>query len=255
MRQQAWSFLKPSGAETEMIQDNLVNTTAADTLPPCGARPAAATIMTMQEKYVLAFYEEEFQPSIPTQYWEVKEKVNVFCVFRNTVQGLTHWGRVTHICVANLTTIASDNGLSPGRRQAIIWTNAGILLIRPLWTNFSEILIKISTFSFKKMRLKVSSAKWRPFCLGLNVLKQTTIPQGLMLWPVLWKLAWLKVSCDILLSQSRHVRINIIQRDLLDFWSPDKSWCLTLTGIQGDIQGGLYFLCDLRYLYVNMNDD
>ena len=38
---------------------------------------------------------------------------------------LTHWGRVTHICVGNLTTICSDNGLSPGRRQAIIWTNAG----------------------------------------------------------------------------------------------------------------------------------
>ena len=65
---------------------------------------------------------------------------------------LTHWGRVTHIWVANLTIIGSDNGLSPDRRQAIIWTNAGILLIGPLWTNFSEILIKIITFSFKKMR-------------------------------------------------------------------------------------------------------
>ena len=43
---------------------------------------------------------------------------------------LTHWGRVTHICVSELTTIGSDNGLSPGRRQAIIWTNAGIMLIR-----------------------------------------------------------------------------------------------------------------------------
>ena len=45
-----------------------------------------------------------------------------------------------HIYVANLTIIGSDNGLSPGRRQAIIWTNAGILLIRTLGTNFSEIL-------------------------------------------------------------------------------------------------------------------
>ena len=56
---------------------------------------------------------------------------------------LTHWGRVTHICVSKLTIIASDNGLSPGRRQAIIWTNAGILLIGPLGTNFSEISIEI----------------------------------------------------------------------------------------------------------------
>ena len=87
-------------------------------------------------------------------------------------QALTHWGRVTHICVDKLTIIGSDNGLSPGRRQAIIWTNAGILLIEPLGTNFSEILIGIQIFSFKKMRLKMSSAKWRPFCLGLNELKE-----------------------------------------------------------------------------------
>ena len=85
---------------------------------------------------------------------------------------LTHWGRVTHKCVSKLTIIGSDNGLSPDRRQAIIWTNAGILLIGPLGTNFSEILIKILTFSFKKMRLKVSSAKRRPFCPSLNVLTE-----------------------------------------------------------------------------------
>ena len=83
---------------------------------------------------------------------------------------LTHWGRVTHICVVELTTIGSDNGLSPGRRQAIIWNNAGILLIGPLGTNFNEILIEIHTFSFNKMHLKMSSGKWQPCCLGLNVL-------------------------------------------------------------------------------------
>ena len=82
------------------------------------------------------------------------------------IQTLTHWDRVTHICVGNLVIIGSDNGLSPGRCQAIIWTNAGILLIGPLGTNFSEISIEILTFSFKKMRLKVSSAKWRHFVLG-----------------------------------------------------------------------------------------
>ena len=75
-----------------------------------------------------------------------------------------------HICVGNLAIIGSVNGLSPGRRQAIIWTNAGILLIGPIATNFSEILIKIITFSFKKMRSKVSSGKRRPSCLYLKVL-------------------------------------------------------------------------------------
>ena len=87
---------------------------------------------------------------------------------------VTHWGRVTHICVSELTIIGSDNGLSPGRRQAIIRTNAGILLIRPLGINFSEFVVEILIFSFKKRRLKVSSAKWRLFCLGLNEL--TVLP-------------------------------------------------------------------------------
>ena len=93
----------------------------------------------------------------------------MFSAWRNY---LNHWGRVTHICVGNLTIIGSDNGLSPGRHQAIIWTNAGILLFGPLGTNFSEFWIEFHTFSFKKMHFKRSSAKWRPFCLGLNVLER-----------------------------------------------------------------------------------
>ena len=84
---------------------------------------------------------------------------------------LTHWGRVTHICVSNLTIIGSYRGLSPGRRQANIWTSAGILLIGPLGTKFSEILIGIQTLSFTKMHVKMSSAKWRQFCPGLSVLR------------------------------------------------------------------------------------
>ena len=78
---------------------------------------------------------------------------------------------MTRLYVSKLTSIASDNGLSPGRRQAIIWTNAGILLIGPLGTSFSETLSECHTFSFNKVRLKMSFGKWRPFCLGLNVLR------------------------------------------------------------------------------------
>ena len=84
----------------------------------------------------------------------------------------THWGRVTQICACNLIIIGSDNGLSPGQRQAITWTNARISLIGLLGTNLSEMLIEIHTFSLKKIHLKMSSGKWRPFCLGLSVIKQ-----------------------------------------------------------------------------------
>ena len=87
-----------------------------------------------------------------------------------SIKPLTHWGRVTHICVNKITIIGSDNGLSP----AITWTNVGILLIGPLGTNFGEMLIEIRTFSFKKIHLKMSSGKWRPSCLGLNVLNWMT---------------------------------------------------------------------------------
>ena len=77
---------------------------------------------------------------------------------------------MTHICVGQLTIIGSDNGLSPERRQAIIWTNAGILLIGHLGTNFIEILIEIQAFPLKKMCLKMSSVKCCSFHLDLNVL-------------------------------------------------------------------------------------
>ena len=83
---------------------------------------------------------------------------------------------MTHIYVGKLTIIGSDNGLSPGRRHNIIWTSVGILLIWPLGTNFNGILIRYQTFLFKKMHLKMSSAKWRPFCLGVNVLMKGVEP-------------------------------------------------------------------------------
>ena len=77
---------------------------------------------------------------------------------------LTHWGRMMHLCIKELTIISSDNCLLP--RPA----NAGILLIKPLRANSIEILIEIHIFSFNKMHLKILHGKFRPFCLGLNVL-------------------------------------------------------------------------------------
>ena len=76
------------------------------------------------------------------------------------------------IYIGKLSIITSDNGSAPGQRQAIICTNAGILLIGLLGTNLSEILIKIYTFSCKEKHLKLSSGKWLPFCLGFNMLTQ-----------------------------------------------------------------------------------
>ena len=55
------------------------------------------------------------------------------------------------------TGISSGNSLAPVRRQAIIWTDAGLLLLGPLGTNFSEIRIKI--------QFNLHSRKWFWKCL------------------------------------------------------------------------------------------
>ena len=83
-----------------------------------------------------------------------------------SISVLTHWGRVMHICVIKQTSIGSDNGLSPSRRQAIIWTNAGILLIGPWGTNLSKISINfIDENAFEDVVWKMAA-----ILPGLNVL-------------------------------------------------------------------------------------
>ena len=81
---------------------------------------------------------------------------------------LTHWGRVMHICMSKLNIIGSDNGLSPARYQAIIWTNDVLLSPRPYGMKF---YLKFKGFHSRKYIWKCRLRKWRPFCLGLNVLR------------------------------------------------------------------------------------
>ena len=52
-------------------------------------------------------------------------------VHSETFNYITHWGLVRHtyVCKLDHYTIASDNGVSPIRRQAILLTNADLLLI------------------------------------------------------------------------------------------------------------------------------
>ena len=59
-----------------------------------------------------------------------------------------------HICIGNLTIIGSDNGLLPGRCQAIIWTNDRILLIGPLGTDFGENFILFSNIFIQENALE-----------------------------------------------------------------------------------------------------
>ena len=112
---------------------------------------------------------------------------------------------MTHICVGKLTIIGSDNGLSPGRRQAIIWTIAGILLIGPLWTDFIEILIRIQTFSFQENAFENGICEMASICLGLYVLSPTMnliFTRG-QFWP-----SGIVVAC-VCLSVCPSVRLSV----------------------------------------------
>ena len=85
--------------------------------------------------------------------------------FRSSLDLLTHWGRVTHICVGKLTIIGSDNGLSPERRQAITGTNDGLLSIGPLGTNYGDTSKHNNFYSIKML-----SAIYPPFPSSLALL-------------------------------------------------------------------------------------
>ena len=118
---------------------------------------------------------------------------------------LTHWGRVTHMCVGNL---------------AIIGTNAGILLIGPCETNFSEILISIQMCSFKKMHFKMLSAKWRPFSLGFNVLSVRHKIIRIRLFPtnvvvVIFRLIYLSQATAISSYETHKCEVNCYANTLL----------------------------------------
>ena len=82
---------------------------------------------------------------------------------------VTHWGRVTHICVGKQTIIVSDNSLSPGRRQAIIWANDGILFIGPLEQTSVKFQSKFQHFihknSIESAVCEMASILSRPKCV------------------------------------------------------------------------------------------
>ena len=88
---------------------------------------------------------------------KIVTQISLYCVFVIVwdllvlpTSSWTHRRRATQIRVGNLTTIGSDNGLSPCWLQANIWNNAGILLIPTKETNVSEILIEICKFNSGK---------------------------------------------------------------------------------------------------------
>ena len=124
-------------------------------LAECDATTISVTTMERSDYKNIVYYSK----LIFIIYW------NGIPMFYNP---LTHWGRVTHICVGKLTIIGSDNGLSPGRRQAIISSNARFLLIGPFGTKFNfnqNPYIFIQENAFQNVVWKMAAILSRPQCV------------------------------------------------------------------------------------------
>ena len=115
---------------------------------------------------------------------------------------LTHRGRVMHICISKLTIISSDNGLLPGRRQAIIGTNTAILFIGPIgnklqWNLNQNLYIFIQENAFENVIWKMA-----PILSQLKYVKKEwhLYPRMISIFHIICDLhaltaTWLQISC------------------------------------------------------------
>ena len=88
---------------------------------------------------------------------------------QNTTIWLTHWDRVTHICVGKLIIIVSDNGLLPARRQAVIWHNIRDIVNWTLgnklqWNFNRNSNIFIQENAFESVICEMASILYQPQC-------------------------------------------------------------------------------------------
>ena len=112
--------------------------------------------------------------------------------YTNVDFSLTHWGRVTHICVGKQTIIGSDNGLSPGRRQAfylnqcrnIVNWNLGNKL---QWKFIQNSNIFIQENAFENVVRKLVAILPQPQCVNGALWHSAEINIAAGVWWV-WKL-------------------------------------------------------------------
>ena len=120
--------------------------------------------------------------------WQTHHAVKTLDVNRLliSIEILTHRGRLTHICVSELIVIGSDNGLSPGWRQAIIWTNAGNIVNKLQWNFNWNSNIFFQENVFESVVCEMLAMLSRPQCVYsvgyLTVLMNRTYDKGTKYW-------------------------------------------------------------------------
>ena len=150
---------------------------------------------------------------------------------------ISHWGRVTYICVSKLAIFGSDNGLSPGRHQTIIWTNAGI---GPLRTNFSEMLIEIHTFSFKEnapenVVWKMAAILSRPQCVKFPATIRAIIANDIFTE----LFSSIPIPVNSFIVKMTQVRIRLATRDFYPLNQSEPRYWLPVAYFTKEVNTGL----------------
>ena len=125
-----------------------------------------------------------------------------------------NWTDITKLailCVGNLTIIGSDNGLSPGRRQAIIWTNGEIL-----WNFDQNWYIYIQENAFENVFCEMASILSQPQQSGT---KPNLVAK---IWPpnLVTICVWLPKMVDNVSSQFHHLVKTGLNVGSLARWLP-----------------------------------
>ena len=116
-------------------------------------------------------------------------------LLKRSIDCLTHWGQVMHICQCNIPTLVQ---IMACRLFGAKPLSEAMLLYSPLAPkdhyNFSKNLSRTQKFSFKKMHLKTLSAKSWLFCLGLTMLTLQKLISSIC-WKQNLSSICLKISC------------------------------------------------------------
>ena len=109
-----------------------------------GARSPAGTILHMSGSRI------HIQRMVWLKGWLIDVEWRVYASLNKAIFGL-------------------DSSLPPVWHQAVVWTNAGLLLARPMERRFSEILIKEYIVHAREIDLEMLSEKGQSACPSLVV--------------------------------------------------------------------------------------
>ena len=145
---------------------------------------------------------------------------------------LTHWGRVTHICVNKLTIIGSDNGLLPSHYLNQCWNNVDWTLRNKLqWNLNRNYFIFFQENAFQNVVYEMVVILYRLQCVNsIPALVQIMAgPPGqapshyLNHWWLFYRCMCASLGLNELM-RSCGIQLRAISQDILKSWLPQRVW-------------------------------